>query len=68
MPVMDGLTAIQELRQMEARGEIKGRIPVLAVTANARQEQLETVSVYNLVCLLPTRRRTLIDFCSCGFP
>lgn len=47
MPVMDGIAAIQELRQMEARGEIRGRIPVLAVTANARQEQLETVSNTN---------------------
>lgn len=44
MPVMDGLAAIQELRRMQASGEITGHIPVLAVTANAREEQLETVS------------------------
>lgn len=43
MPVMDGLTAIQHLRQMEQAGEINGHIPVLAVTANAREEQLESV-------------------------
>lgn len=45
MPVMDGLTAIQELRRMEESGEIQGHIPVLAVTANARQEQLDIVSL-----------------------
>lgn len=44
MPVMDGLAAIQELRNMERTGELQGHIPVIAVTANARQEQLETVS------------------------
>lgn len=52
---MDGLTAIQELRRMEQSGDIQGHILVLAVTANARAEQLEIVSgcsaFAKIVCL-----------------
>lgn len=44
MPVMDGLSTIRELRSMEKTGTLTGHLPVLAVTANARQEQIENVS------------------------
>ncbi|TKA52251.1 hypothetical protein B0A53_04674 [Rhodotorula sp. CCFEE 5036] len=40
MPVMDGLTAIRELRRREQAGEIDRRYPVCAVTGNARDAQL----------------------------
>ncbi|KAI9645299.1 hypothetical protein NHQ30_006034 [Ciborinia camelliae] len=40
MPVMDGLTCVQEIRKWEREGKVKGRIPVIAVTANARSEQI----------------------------
>lgn len=43
MPVMDGLTAIRRLRQIEARRGDEGRprLPVIACTGNARQEQVD---------------------------
>ncbi|GAA5867623.1 hypothetical protein JCM3774_001533 [Rhodotorula dairenensis] len=40
MPVLDGLSAIRELRRREQAGEIERRYPVCAVTGNAREAQL----------------------------
>ena len=40
MPNMDGLTCVREIRRMEALGEISQRVPVIAVTANVRDEQV----------------------------
>lgn len=41
MPVMDGQTCARKLREMQNSGELIGHIPVIAVTANARAEQIE---------------------------
>jgi CheY-like chemotaxis protein len=41
MPVMDGLTCIRKIREMEADGTLNGHVPFIAVTANARGEQLD---------------------------
>ncbi|OAP64288.1 hypothetical protein AYL99_00260 [Fonsecaea erecta] len=41
MPVMDGQTCARKLRDMQDTGELVGHIPVIAVTANARAEQIE---------------------------
>lgn len=40
MPVMDGLTCVRKIRAMEAEGLINGHLPIIAVTANARSEQV----------------------------
>ena len=40
MPTMDGLTCIRHIRSKQLRGEIRGHVPVIAVTANARREQI----------------------------
>ncbi|KAM5346574.1 hypothetical protein ACJ41O_009579 [Fusarium nematophilum] len=44
MPIQDGLTCTRKIRELEANGEIfcasGGRIPIIAVTANARPEQV----------------------------
>lgn len=40
MPVMDGLTCVKKIRELEAAGKIKGHVPVIAVTANARKGRL----------------------------
>ncbi|KAF1988817.1 aerobic respiration control sensor protein arcB [Aulographum hederae CBS 113979] len=42
MPNMDGLTCVREIRAMEKRGEVVGgrHVPVIAVTANVRDEQV----------------------------
>lgn len=41
MPVMDGLTCIRKIRNMEQDGSHTRRVPVIAVTANARDEQIK---------------------------
>ncbi|KAF4971496.1 hypothetical protein FZEAL_9839 [Fusarium zealandicum] len=44
MPIQDGMTCTRKIRELEANGEIfcasGGRIPIIAVTANARPEQV----------------------------
>lgn len=40
MPVMDGLTAARRIREMEKTGELTQHIPIIAITANARKEQI----------------------------
>jgi two-component system, sensor histidine kinase len=40
MPVMNGLTATQEIRKMEASGELSGPHRILALTGNARAGQV----------------------------
>ncbi|TVY49822.1 Hybrid signal transduction histidine kinase K [Lachnellula occidentalis] len=42
MPVMDGLTCAKTIRDYEANGTIVRHVPIIAVTANARLEQIET--------------------------
>lgn len=41
MPIMDGLTCIRRIRELENEGAITQHIPVVAITANARQEQID---------------------------
>ncbi|KAJ4344823.1 uncharacterized protein N0V89_012567 [Didymosphaeria variabile] len=40
MPVMDGLTCVREIRKLQSQGIVRGHIPVIAVTANVRSEQV----------------------------
>jgi CheY-like chemotaxis protein len=42
MPVMDGITATQEIRKLETKGELSKRIPIVAMTANAMKGDKET--------------------------
>lgn len=42
MPVMDGLTCISRIRELERSGDIVQHVPVIAITANARNEQILT--------------------------
>ncbi|KAL7809003.1 hypothetical protein V8C44DRAFT_366491 [Trichoderma aethiopicum] len=41
MPVMDGMTCARKIRQLEKEGTIIKHIPIIAVTAYARPEQIE---------------------------
>lgn len=42
MPIKDGLSCTRDIRQMEKEGKLKPpRIPIIAVSANARSEQIE---------------------------
>ncbi|KAK5653614.1 hypothetical protein OQA88_8643 [Cercophora sp. LCS_1] len=40
MPNMDGLTCVREIRKMQSDGKIEKHVPVIAVTANVRDEQV----------------------------
>ncbi|KAI1101002.1 hypothetical protein F4804DRAFT_348041 [Jackrogersella minutella] len=41
MPIQDGLTCTRKIRELEKTGRLKGpRIPIIAVSANARMEQI----------------------------
>ncbi|KAI9744446.1 MAG: hypothetical protein M1818_001975 [Claussenomyces sp. TS43310] len=42
MPVMDGLTCARRIRELEAKGTVVKHVPIIAVTANARLEQIQT--------------------------
>ncbi|KAL5528950.1 hypothetical protein ACEPAG_4924 [Sanghuangporus baumii] len=42
MPVMDGLTAVREIRKMEQTGELPVRSRIYALTGNARTGQIES--------------------------
>jgi len=38
---MDGLTCVRRIRELQKQGVVRGHIPVIAVTANVRSEQVE---------------------------
>lgn len=40
MPVMDGITCVKRIRQLEHEGRIVDHVPIIAVTANAREDQI----------------------------
>lgn len=40
MPLMDGLSCTRRIREMESKRSIVGHIPIIAVSANARTEQI----------------------------
>ncbi|KAL8700823.1 MAG: hypothetical protein Q9224_000784 [Gallowayella concinna] len=49
MPVMDGLTCAREIRRLQRTGEIIRHVPIIAVTANARSEQIDTALATGMV-------------------
>jgi CheY-like chemotaxis protein len=42
MPIMNGLEAVTHIRQMEKEGVLNGRVPIIGVTANVREQQVQT--------------------------
>lgn len=42
MPIMDGLTCVRRIRKLEKLGQIVRHVPIIAITANARNEQIAT--------------------------
>jgi CheY-like chemotaxis protein len=53
MPVMDGLTCVRRIRELEVEGLLSIRLPIIAVTANARGEQIAAAKDSGMVSLLP---------------
>ncbi|KAL8728997.1 MAG: hypothetical protein Q9166_004998 [cf. Caloplaca sp. 2 TL-2023] len=49
MPVMDGLTCAREIRRLQRTGDIVRHVPIIAVTANARSEQIKTALASGMV-------------------
>lgn len=49
MPVMDGLTCTREIRKLQGEGLIMRHIPIIAVTANARKEQIDHILTAGMV-------------------
>ncbi|KAG5918055.1 hypothetical protein E4U61_002138 [Claviceps capensis] len=48
MPVMDGLTCARKIRQLEMEGTLLAHIPIIAVTAYARPEQIESAKAVGI--------------------
>ena len=42
MPIMDGITCTRRIRQLEKEKKLTGRMHIIAITANARKEQIDT--------------------------
>lgn len=40
MPVLGGLGCVKRIRELQQEGRLKSHVPVIAVTANARSEQI----------------------------
>lgn len=51
MPVMDGLQCTSKIRELESEGRLNGHVPIIAVTANARSEQIATLLEAGMVSL-----------------
>jgi CheY-like chemotaxis protein len=41
MPILDGLATSKRIRELEFQGDITRHVPIIAVTANARSEQVQ---------------------------
>jgi CheY-like chemotaxis protein len=53
MQVMDGITCVKEIRELQTLGKIRGHVPVIAVTANARKDQIMDYMKAGMVRLFP---------------
>ncbi|KAF2854449.1 aerobic respiration control sensor protein-like protein arcB [Plenodomus tracheiphilus IPT5] len=64
MPVMDGLTCVRNIRQLQKEGLVHGHVPVIAVTANVRSEQVEVALKAGMDNLISKPFR-IPDLCAC---
>jgi CheY-like chemotaxis protein len=66
MPVMDGITCVRKIRELQELGMITGHVPVIAVTANARKDQIlrsldaGMVSLVSQLCPFELERKRLM--------
>jgi CheY-like chemotaxis protein len=59
MPVMDGMTCARKIRELERDGVIVRHIPIIAVTAYARPEQIASAKAAGIVSPLSRHFRFL---------
>jgi CheY-like chemotaxis protein len=52
--MVDSLTSAKKIRELEEDGTIVRHVPIIAVTANARLEQIETALAAGMVRLSQT--------------
>ena len=66
MPVMDGLEATRRIRLAEAAGELAGRRPIVAMTANVLREAVAACNQAGMDDFLPKpfTRRQIVDMLS----
>jgi CheY-like chemotaxis protein len=65
MPIMDGLACTRRIRDLERDGKVEGHVPIIAVTANTRMEQMDRAIEAGMVSdqsLLDVRRGGLIGW------
>lgn len=48
MPVLGGLGCVKQIRELQRGGQLVAHVPVIAVTANARSEQIATAIDYGM--------------------
>lgn len=69
MPVMGGLACARRIREMEESGEVRGHVPVIGITANARTDQIADCLAAGmdevLVCLPLFSPSTFLSVYSC---
>lgn len=65
MPRKGGIEAAKDIRSMEASGLLTSRIPIIAVSANARSGQIESVSHFFLVSATPSSLCHLLPSLRC---
>lgn len=53
MPVMNGLECCEKIRQLERDGLIRRSVPVIAITANVRREQVERAMLAGFDAVMP---------------
>lgn len=49
MPVMDGITCVKRIRELQADGSISAHIPIIGTTANARATQIDKAIAAGMV-------------------
>lgn len=60
MPVMDGLTCSREIRALQRSGKIVKHLEIIAITANAREEQVQMALHNGIVRILKHLRMRVI--------
>jgi len=59
MPLLDGLTCTRRIRALEREGSLKERVNIIAITANARAEQIDDAFAAGVDGILPKPFRVI---------
>jgi signal transduction histidine kinase/CheY-like chemotaxis protein/HPt (histidine-containing phosphotransfer) domain-containing protein len=70
MPVMDGLEATRKIRAAESNGDLKGRRPIVALTANVLREAVDACREAGMDDFLPKpfQRQEMVDMLARWLP